>query len=135
MREFKPSLSTWRNRQAMLSEGADPTLTSGRASTTLQLAQISVFSALIAVGTILSNILLGFALPPPLYEISLAPAFYLAIAVLFSRKVSFWSTALGSGVGEAVNILIFGQYPASIALSFVPGIILARAPEALIVGR
>lgn len=83
----------------------------------------------------LSNLLFGFALPPPLYEITVAPAFYMAIAVLFSRKISFWSTAIGSGVGEAVNIVVFGQSPASIALSFVPGIIVARAPETLIIGR
>ncbi len=106
-----------------------------RARATLQLAQISVFSALIAVGTVLSNLLFGFALPPPLAEITAAPAFYMAIAVLFPRKISFWSTAVGSAIGESVNIFVFGQSPAPIALSFVPGIVVARAPETLIIGR
>lgn len=67
-------------------------------------------------------------LPPPIFEITVAPAFYLAIGVLFPRKVSFWSTAIGSAIGEAIN-LVFTPGP----LIFVPGIIWARAPEALIV--
>lgn len=105
------------------------------ASLILRLAQIGVFSALIALGTILSNTLLGFALPPPLFEITVAPAFYLAIAVLYPRQVSFWSTAIGSGVGEVVNIFVFGVAPAAFALTFIPGIIIARAPSTLIVYR
>ncbi len=104
------------------------------ASPSLRIAQIGAFSALIALGTVLSNMLLGFSLPPPLFEITVAPAFYLAIAVLYPRRVSFWSTAIGSGVGEAVNIFAFGVPPA-FALTFVPGIILARAPETAIVHR
>ncbi len=100
---------------------------------TLVFARVGAFSALIAVGTILSNSILGFGLPPPLSEITLAPAFYMAIAALFSRRVSFWSTAIGSGVGEAINIFLFGIAPGAFALTYVPGIILARAPEALLI--
>src|SRR5713101_763700 len=99
----------------------------------LKIAQIAAFSALIAVGTFLSNILFGITLPYPLYEINAAPAFYLSIAVLYPRRISFWSTAVGSAVGEVVN-LVYGGTPV-FALSFVPGIILARAPETLIVHR
>jgi len=100
----------------------------------LDLARIGAFSALIAVGTILSNGLFGIPLPPPLSEITIAPAFYMAIAVLFSRKVSFWATAVGSAIGETVNIFFFGGAPAAaFALTYVPGIILARAPETLII--
>jgi hypothetical protein len=87
------------------------------------------------VGTILSNVLLGFPLPPPLSEITFAPAIYMAIAVLFSRRVSFWSTAIGSVVGETINIFVFGEAAGVFALTFVPGILLARAPEALIIFR
>src|SRR6266849_1948366 len=101
----------------------------------LTLARIGAFSALIAVGTILSNVLFGFPLPPPLSEITAAPVFYLAIAALFSRRVSFWATLLGSAVGETMNIFLFGEAPGAFALTYVPGIILARAPEALIVLR
>ena len=101
----------------------------------LDIARIGAFSALVAVGTILSNVLFGFTLPPPLGEITAAPAFYLAIAVLFSRKVSFWSTAIGSAIGETVNIFVFGEAPSIWALTFVPGIVLARSPEALIIHR
>jgi len=89
----------------------------------------------VAVGTIISNVLFGFTLPYPLGEITAAPAFYLAIAVLFSRKVSFWSTAIGSAIGETVNIFVFGEAPSIWALTFVPGIVLARAPEVLIIHR
>lgn len=101
----------------------------------LTIARIGAFSALIAVGTILSNVLFGFPLPPPLSEITAAPVFYLAIAALFSRRVSFWATLVGSAVGETMNIFLFGEAPGALALTYVPGIILARAPEALIVFR
>ncbi len=101
----------------------------------LIIARIGAFSALIAVGTILSNVLFGFPLPPPLSEITAAPVFYLAIAALFSRRVSFWATLVGSAVGETMNIFLFGEAPGALALTYVPGIILARAPEALIVFR
>jgi len=100
----------------------------------LLVGQIGGLSALIAFGTILSNLLLGFALPPPLYEITVAPAFYLAIAVLYPRRISFLATVIGSGVGEAVNLFVFGQ-GAAFALTFIPGIIIARSPETLIVHR
>jgi hypothetical protein len=106
-----------------------------RESPTLTIARVGAFSALVAVGTILSNLLFGFALPPPLSEITLAPAFYMAIAALFSRRVSFWSTAIGSAVGETINIFLFGEAPGAFALTYVPGIILARAPEALLIYR
>ncbi len=101
----------------------------------LDIARIGAFSALVAIGTLISNVLFGITLPPPLGEITAAPAFYLAISVLFSRKVSFWSTAIGSAVGESVSIFVLGQVQAAFALTFVPGIVLARAPESLIVYR
>jgi hypothetical protein len=101
----------------------------------LDIARIGAFSALVAVGTLISNLLFGVTLPPPLGEITAAPAFYMAIAVLFSRKVSFWSIAIGSAVGEAVSIFVLGQVPAAFALTFIPGIVLARAPESLIIYR
>jgi hypothetical protein len=99
----------------------------------LTIARIGAFSSLIAVGTILSNVLFGFPLPPPLSEITAAPVFYLAIAALFSRRISFWSTLMGSAVGETLNIFLFGEAAGAFALTYVPGIIIARAPEALIV--
>ena len=101
----------------------------------LDIARIGAFSALVAVGTIISNVLFGITLPYPLGEITAAPAFYLALAVLFSRKVSFWSTAIGSAIGEIINIFVFGEAPPIWALTFIPGIVLARAPEVLIVQR
>lgn len=101
----------------------------------LDIARIGAFSALVAVGTLISNLLLGITLPPPLGEITAAPAFYMALAVLFSRKVSFWSTAIGSAIGESISIFVLGQVPAIFALTFIPGIVLARAPESLIIYR
>ena len=101
----------------------------------LDISRIGAFSALVAVGTIISNVLFGITLPFPLGEITAAPAFYLALAVLFSRKVSFWSTAIGSAIGETVNIFVFGEAPSIFALTFIPGIVLARAPEVLIIHR
>ncbi len=91
---------------------------------TLQIAQIATFSALIAAGTAILRI----PAPPPLFEITIAPVFYLAISVLFPRRVSFWSTAIGSAIGEAINVALYGGFPI-----YVAGIVWARAPEALIV--
>jgi len=100
--------------------------------TTRSLAQIAVFSGLIAFGTaILSTSFLAIPIPPPLYEITAAPAFYFAISVLYSRKVSFWSTAIGSAVGEAINVFVTN--PSVGNPIYIPGIIWARAPEALII--
>ena len=99
----------------------------------IAIARIGTFSALIAVGTILSNALLGIPLPPPLSEITFAPALYMTIGALFSRRIAFWSTLIGSGIGETINIFVFGAAPAVFALTYIPGIILARAPEALII--
>lgn len=87
-------------------------------------AQIAIFSALIA----LTTGILRIPLPQPIGEITLAPVFYLPISVLFSRKVSLWSIAIGSAVGEAISITSSGYPPI-----YVPGIIWARAPEALII--
>jgi hypothetical protein len=102
---------------------------------TLFLAEAASFSALIAVTTALSTALLGIPLPPPLSEITFAPAIYLTLSVLFPRKVSFWSTAVGSALGEAINVLIFGSAPAAFAMIYIPGMVWARAPEALIMNR
>jgi hypothetical protein len=104
-------------------------------SQTLFLAEAASFSALIAVTTALSTALLGIPLPPPLSEITFAPAIYFTLSVLFPRKVSFWSTAIGSAIGEAINVLVFGSAPAAFALIYIPGMVWARAPEALIVNR
>jgi len=110
--------------------------TEGRSrSQTLFLAQTASFSALIAVTTALSTALLGIPLPPPLSEITFAPAIYLTLSVLFPRRVSFWSTAVGSAIGEAINVLVFGSAPAAFALIYIPGMVWARAPEALIMNR
>ena len=104
-------------------------------SRTLFLAETASFSALIAMTTALSTALLGIPLPAPLSEITFAPAIYLTLGVLYPRKVSFWSTAIGSALGEAINVLVFGSAPAAFALIYIPGMIWARAPEALIVNR
>jgi hypothetical protein len=101
----------------------------------LTIARIGAFSALVAVGTILSNVLFGFTFPPPLSEITVAPAFYMALAALFPRRVSFWATLIGSAVGETINIFVFGEAAGILALTYIPGIILARAPESLIIFR
>jgi hypothetical protein len=85
--------------------------------------------------TALSTALLGIPLPAPLSEITFAPAIYLTLSVLFPRRVSFWSTAIGSALGEAINVLIFGSAPAAFAVIYIPGMIWARAPEALIMNR
>jgi hypothetical protein len=88
------------------------------------IAVIVVFSALIAVGTILS-----IPLPPPLYELTWSPAIYLALSALVDSGTAFDATVIGSFLGEAFNVAFKGGgspiYPF--------GIVWARGPEVLIV--
>ncbi len=90
----------------------------------LSLAVIIVFAALIAVATVLS-----IPLPAPLYEITWAPAVYLALGALADPVTAFTATGLGSFIGEAYNISFKGGgspiYPF--------GMVWARAPEVLII--
>ena len=59
----------------------------------------------------------------------------MAIAAIFPRRISFWSTLIGSAIGETVNIFVLGEAAGIFALTYLPGIVLARAPEALIIFR
>jgi len=104
-----------------VSRNAAPVSAKPRASVTL--AVTAVFSALIAVGTMII-----IPLPKPLAEITLAPAIYLALAVLSDRWTAFNATAIGSFIGETLNGVLYG-YP----LIYSFGIVWARAPEVLIV--
>jgi hypothetical protein len=88
------------------------------------LAVVVVFSSLIALGTFLS-----IKLPEPLGEITWSPPIYMALAVLAGPIVGIEATALGSFVGESLNVAYLG-WPAI----YAPGIVWARAPEALIIG-
>ncbi len=105
------------------SESAKPFKHETSARKSVRLALISVFAALIAVGTILV-----IPLPPPLYEITWAPAIYLALSILSGPWTAFSAIALGSFVGESYNIATRGGPPI-----FIAGIVWARAPEALII--
>ena len=89
-----------------------------------RLALVAVFSALIAVCTSVIRI----PLPPPLYEITLAPAVYLALAALVDRWDAFAATAIGGFVGELFNVATAGGSPI-----YPFGMIWARGPEAFIV--
>lgn len=95
-----------------------------RVSSTVNLAVVIVFSALIALGTFLS-----VKLPTPLGEITWAPPIYMALAVLAGPWTGFTATAIGSFLGESLNVAYLG-WPAI----YAPGIVWARAPEALIIG-
>ena len=92
--------------------------------TNRRLALVAVFSALIAVCTIIA---IG-PLPYPLYEITLAPAVYLALAVLTDKWDAFVATAIGGFMGELFNIATKGGPPI-----YAFGMVWARAPEILIV--
>ncbi len=93
-------------------------------SRSLKLSVVAVFSALIAVGTVAS-----IQLPQPVGEITWSPPIYLALAVLAGQWVGFEATAIGSFIGEGLNVALKGFPPI-----YAPGIVWARAPEAFIVG-
>jgi uncharacterized membrane protein len=106
-------------------ESAFHETTSRRSTPTksMRLALVAVFASLIAVCTIIA-----VPLPPPLYEITLAPAVYLALAALVDRWDAFSATAIGGFAGELFNITTRGGSPI-----YPFGMIWARGPEALIV--
>jgi len=89
-----------------------------------KIAFVSVFSALITLLTIVS-----VPMPQPLAEITLAPAVYLALGYLVDRKSAFTATAIGSFLGETINLFTRPGY-----LPIYPfGMVWARGPEVLIV--
>lgn len=88
-----------------------------------RIASVAVFSALVAAGTIIS-----IPLPQPVAEITLAPAFYFALAVLVDKWDAFAATAIGGFVGELFNITTRGGPPI-----YPFGMVWARAPEVLII--
>jgi len=90
-------------------------------STTL--AVIAVFSALVTIGTVTA-----IPLPFPLYEITLAPPIYLALAALVDTSTAFDATVIGGFLGEAINISFRGGSPI-----YPFGMVWARGPEVFIV--
>ena len=88
-----------------------------------RLALVAVFSALVAVCT-----MIAIPLPPPVFEITLAPAIYFALAVLADKWDAFAVTAIGGFVGELFNITTRGGSPI-----YPFGMVWARAPEVLII--
>lgn len=89
------------------------------------LSVVIVFSALIAISTFMSiKLPLG-----PLGEITWAPPIYMALTVLAGPLIGCEATAIGSFIGESLNVAWFGWPPI-----YAPGIVWARAPEALIIG-
>ena len=95
----------------------------GRPAVNVRLAVTAVFAALIALATFLS-----IPVPQPLYEITWAPAIYLALAVLTDKWTAFSATAIGGFIGEAVNVAYKGGSPI-----YPFGIVWARGPEIFIV--
>lgn len=88
------------------------------------IAVVAVFSALIAVGTILS-----IPLPQPIYEITWSPAIYLSLAVLADSWTAFDATAIGGFIGEAFNV----AYKGGGSPIYPFGMVWARGPEVFIV--
>ena len=88
------------------------------------LSVMAVFGALIALGTFFS-----IPMPPPLYEITWALAIFLALSAMVDIPTSASAIAIGSFLGEAINVSTKGGSPI-----YPLGIVWARVPEALIVG-
>jgi hypothetical protein len=88
-----------------------------------RLAVVAGMSALVAACTIIS-----IPLPRPVFEITLAPAVYFALAVLIDKWDAFSATAIGGFVGELFNITTRGGLPI-----YPFGMVWARAPEVLII--
>jgi len=90
----------------------------------VRLAVIAAFGALIAVGTFFS-----IPMPYPLYEITWAPAIYLALSAMVDIPTAAGAIGVGSFIGEAINVTVKGGSPI-----YPFGMLWARVPEALIIG-
>jgi hypothetical protein len=108
-----------------MTEGGGQPKTSKPRSPKVTLAVIAIFAALIALLTSIFSI----PLPPPVYEITLAPAVYLALAAMVDPYTSGAAIGLGSFIGEAYNIAT--KPNGSPIYPF--GMLWARVPEAFIV--
>ncbi|MGA2665991.1 MAG: hypothetical protein ABSF83_13715 [Nitrososphaerales archaeon] len=95
-----------------------------RPPASVRLAVVAVFASLIAMGTFFS-----VPVPQPLYEITWAPAIYLALAVLTDSGTAFSATAIGGFLGEAINV----AYKAGGSPIYPFGMVWARGPEVFIV--
>lgn len=91
-----------------------------------RLAFVAIFSSVVAVCTVIPGPLVP--LPPPLYEITLAPAIYFSLAVMANKWDAFAATAIGGFAGELFNVTTGGGSPI-----YPFGMIWARAPEVLII--
>lgn len=89
----------------------------------MRLALVAVFAAVVAVCTMIS-----IPLPPPVFEITLAPAIYFALAAMADKWDAFSATAIGGFVGEFFNITTRGG-----SAIYPFGMVWARAPEVLII--
>ena len=107
----------------MAEKGGQSSGSSARRSTVL--AVIAVFSALIALGTILS-----VPLPAPLYEITWSPPIYMALSLMVDQWTAASAIGTGSFLGEAFNV----TYKGGGSPIYPFGMIWARAPEAFIIG-
>ena len=101
-----------------------PEVVAPRPRRTTQLSVVVVFSALISLATFVS-----IPAPGVLGEITWAPPIYLMLTVLAGTEVGFVSTGIGSFIGEMLGVAYKGFPPI-----YAPGIVWARAPEALIIG-
>jgi uncharacterized membrane protein len=68
-------------------------------------------------------------LPLPLGEITWAPPIYMMLSVLAGSESGFAATGIGSFIGEYLGVA-FKAFPPI----YAPGIVWARAPEAIIIG-
>jgi hypothetical protein len=101
----------------------DRPVTEARPKKSTTIAVIAVFSALITVGTVIA-----IPLPPPLFEITLSPPIYLALAAMVDTSTAFDATVIGGFLGEAINIGFRGGSPI-----YPFGMVWARGPEVFIV--
>jgi len=96
-----------------------------RPSPRVTLAVVSIFASLIAVLTSI----LSVPLPPPVFEITFAPAVYLALSAMVDPLTSGAAIGVGSFIGETYNIATkAGGSPI-----YPFGMLWARIPEAFIV--
>ena len=106
-----------------MDEPAGDTAIRVRPTKSTTLAVVAIFSALIALGTVLS-----IPLPYPLFEITWSPAIYFTLAVLVDSATAFDATAIGGFIGEAINISLRGGSPI-----YPFGMVWARGPEVFII--
>ena len=98
------------------------------ATVTMRMGRFYAFAAVMAAVTAVCTVLM-IPMPLPLANINFGPLVIFVTSILFGPYIGLIAASMGSAIGVMYLTMIFG-YPAV----FILGIVVARGPEALLIG-